>query len=445
MSTPPSDWPNSGAKLYSDAKKLIPGGTQLLSKRPEQFLPDEWPAYYSRAEGAYVWDMDGRRFIDMTHCGIGSCLLGAADPDVNAAVKAVVDNGTMSTLNGPEEVELAKLLCELHPWADMVRYARTGGETVTMAVRIARAHTGRQKIALCGYHGWSDWYLAANLSEDHALDGHLFPGLDPTGVPRALVGTAYPFRYNHIEDLEKLIAEHGKELAGVVIEPMRWDEPTEDFLQQVKDLIHSVGGVLVMDEITWGWRRNIGGLHLHFGVEPDIATFAKCISNGFPMGAVIGREEVMQAAQISFISSTYWTERIGPTAALATIRKFIKVNLPEHLERVGTHFQNGWKAAGARHNVNAAVEGWPQLMHLGFDYGEQSQAVKTLYTQEMLDRGFLAGGAMYPTLAVTEAIIDECMQAVDEVFPVLADAVAKGDVVDRLRGPVAHTLFKRLT
>ena len=445
MSTPPADWPNSGAELYKEAKNLIPGGTQLLSKRPEQFLPEQWPAYYDRAEGAYVWDLDGRRFIDMTFCGVGSCLLGAADPDVNAAVKDVVDKGSMSSLNGPEEVELAKLLCELHPWADMARYARTGGESVTVAVRIARAHTGRQKIALCGYHGWSDWYLAANLSEDDALDGHLFPGLDPTGVPRALVGTAYPFRFNNIEDLQKLVAEHGDELAGVVIEPMRWDEPEDGFLQKVKDLINRVGGVMIIDEITWGWRRNIGGLHLHFGVEPDIATFAKCISNGFPMAAIIGREEVMQAAQVSFISSTYWTERIGPTAALATIKKFIKVNLPEHVDRVGTRFQEGWKAAAAKHNIRATVEGWPQLMHIGFDYGEQSQALKTLYTQEMLDRGFLAAAPMYPTLAITEAIVDEFMLAVDEVFPVLTDAVAKGDIMSRLRGPVAHTLFKRLT
>ena len=445
MSNPPADWPNSGAKLYLEAKTLIPGGTQLLSKRPEQFLPDQWPAYYDRAEGAYVWDLDGRRFIDMTFCGVGSCLLGAADPDVNAAVKAVVDKGTMSTLNGPEEVELAKLLCELHPWADMVRYARTGGESVTLAVRIARAHTGRQKIAFCGYHGWSDWYLAANLSEDHALDGHLFPGLDPTGVPRALVGTAYPFRFNHIEDLEQLVAEHGRELAGVVIEPMRWDEPKDGFLQQVKDVINGVGGVMIIDEITWGWRKNIGGLHLHFGVEPDIATFAKCISNGFPMGAIIGREEVMQAAQVSFISSTYWTERIGPTAALATIRKFIDVNLPAHLERVGTRFQEGWAAAAAKHGVQAAAHGWPQLTHVSFDYGDQSQALKTLYTQEMLDRGFIASAAFYPTLGITDAIIDEFLAALDEVFPVLADTAAKGDVMDRLRGPVSHTLFKRLT
>jgi glutamate-1-semialdehyde 2,1-aminomutase len=445
MSQPPADWPNSGAELYRHAKTLIPGGTQLLSKRPEQFLPDQWPAYYDRAEGAYVWDLDGRRFVDMTFCGVGSCLLGAADPDVNAAVKAVVDKGSMSTLNGPEEVELAELLCEIHPWADMVRYARTGGEAVSVAVRIARAYTGRQKIAICGYHGWSDWYLAANLSEDDALDGHLFPGLDPHGVPRALVGTAYPFRFNHIEDLEKLIAEHGEELAGVVIEPMRFIDPKEGFLQQVKDLIHSVGGVMILDEITWGWRGCLGGLHLHFGVEPDIATFAKCISNGFPFAAIIGREKVMQAAQDAFISSTYWTERIGPTAALATIKKFKANDLPKHLAHMGTRFREGWNAAGVKHGIKAQAHGWPAMLHTAFDHGDQSLALKTLCTQEMLDRGYLVGGSFYPTLAITDAIIDDFMVALDDAFAALADALAKDEVTKRLRGPLAHSLFKRLT
>src|SRR5689334_6171163 len=168
---------NSGQRLYKKAKTLIPGGTQLLSKRPEMFLPDLWPSYYSKAKGAHVWDLDGRKYLDMSYSGIGSCILGYADPDVDRAASNAIRRGNMTTLNSPDEVRLAELLLEIHPWAEKVRYARTGGEVMAMAVRIARAATGRDVIAFCGYHGWHDWYLSANLAENSALDGHLLAGL----------------------------------------------------------------------------------------------------------------------------------------------------------------------------------------------------------------------------------------------------------------------------
>ena len=185
---------NSGAELWRKAKKIIPGGNQLLSKRSEQFLPEYWPWYYRKAQGVDVWDLDNNHYIDMSIMGIGACPLGYADPDVNAAVKSRIDNGSMCTFNSPEEIDLAEKLIQLHPWAEMVRYARCGGEAMAIAVRIARAHTKRDVVAFCGYHGWHDWYLAANLADDRNLDGHLLPGLAPAGVPRGLAGTALPFQ-----------------------------------------------------------------------------------------------------------------------------------------------------------------------------------------------------------------------------------------------------------
>ena len=214
-----------GQELYKRAKQLIPGGTQLLSKRPEMFLPEQWPSYYSKATGIEVWDLDGRRYLDMCYNGIGACILGAADPDVDAAVKDTIARGNMSTLNCPEEVELAELLCELHPWADRVRYARSGGEAMAVAARIARAATGREIVAFCGYHGWHDWYLAANLADEKSLDGHLLPGLEPAGVPRGLQGTALPFQYNRLDDLASLIQKNNVILAADVMEPIRSQEP----------------------------------------------------------------------------------------------------------------------------------------------------------------------------------------------------------------------------
>ena len=351
----------------------------------------------------------------------------------------------MATLNAPQEVELAELLCNIHPWAHMVRYARTGGESVAMAVRIARAYAAKDKIAICGYHGWSDWYLAANLSADSALDGHLIPGLQPTGVPRALAGSALTFKYNQIEQLEKIVAQHGDSLAAIIMEPIRHNEPQNGFLEKVRQIATANNIVLIFDEITAGWRYNLGGAHLKFAVEPDIAVFAKAISNGFPMAAVIGRQDVMQAAQKSFISSTYWTEAIGPTAALATITKMKKVDLAEHVQKAGTLVQQGWKKLAAKHNLKLEVEGRPALSHFNLDYGDQNQALCTLLTQEMLDRNYLANTAFYGTYAHTPQIIDQYLAALDEVFAVLADAIKNNDVNQRLKGPLAHTGFSRLT
>ncbi|MBI2358172.1 MAG: aminotransferase class III-fold pyridoxal phosphate-dependent enzyme, partial [Deltaproteobacteria bacterium] len=379
---------SAGQRHYEGARRRIPGGTQLLSKRPEIFSPGQWPSYYSKAKGVEVWDLDGRRYIDMTSCGIGACILGFADPEVDDAVRGAISSGSMATLNCPEEVELAELLCALHPWADMVRYARCGGEAMAVAVRIARAITGRDKIAFCGYHGWHDWYLAANLSDDRALDGHLLPGLQPAGVPRGLTGTAVPFSYNRTDELRAIVDRHRNELAAVVMEPVRSEEPQDGFLQEVRQIASDVGAVLVFDEVTSGWRMVTGGVHLLYGVTPDIAVFAKAISNGYPMAAIIGKRDVMDAAQSTFISSTYWTERIGPAAALATIGKHHRCDVSKRLVEVGKQIQSGWRSAAERAGLSIKITGIPPLAHFSFTH-VNGQAMRTLFTQIMLERGFL--------------------------------------------------------
>jgi len=322
---------NGGTELYKQARRRIPGGTQLLSKRPEMFLPEQWPAYYSRASGAEIWDMDGRRFVDMTIGGIGACVLGYADPNVDDAVREAIGRGVATSLNCPEEPALADLLCELHPWADMVRYLRCGGEAMAAGVRIARARTRKDKIVFCGYHGWHDWYLSANLAHGSQLDGHLLPGLDPAGVPRALAGTAIPFTYNDLAGLEKALAAAGDGLAAIVMEPIRAIEPAPGFLERVRDEAHRRQALLVFDEVSAGFRLNTGGAHLTLGVDPDIAVFAKAIGNGYPMAAVIGTGDAMQAAQGTFVSSTNWTERTGPAAALATLAKHRRLDVGPRL------------------------------------------------------------------------------------------------------------------
>jgi glutamate-1-semialdehyde aminotransferase len=435
----------TGWSFYERAKKVIPGGTQLLSKRPEMFLPQGWPSYHTRAKGCEVWDLEGRKFVDMTISGVGTCLLGFADDDVNAAAKNAIDQGTISTLNSPLEVELAELLCELHPWSGMVRFTRSGGEAMMVAVRIARALTGRSGIACCGYHGWGDWYLAANLNQNRALDGHLLPGLQPNGVPRELVGTAQTFRYNHIEDLERIVSEQGKSLAAIVLESMRFTDPIDGFLEKVRQIADRTGAVLILDEITAGWRHVLGGAHLKLGMTPDIAVYAKSMSNGIPMAAVVGTESVMQAAQESFISSTYWTEAMGPAAALACIRKMRRVNLPAHTAAAGVAAQQGWQELAAKHKLNITVMGWPALCTFSLNYGDLALPMKTLLTQEMLDRGYLANTTFYPTLSHNRQVMEDYLAALNEVFEILACAVSEDSVSSRLRGPVAHSGFARLT
>jgi glutamate-1-semialdehyde 2,1-aminomutase len=434
----------TGQELYKKARKIIPGGTQLLSKRPEMILPDQWPAYYAKACGVETWGLDGTKYIDMSTCGIGTCVLGFADPDVNDAVRAVIDSGSMSTLNCPEEVELAELLCELHPWADRVRYARGGGEAMTVGVRIARAQTGREKIAFCGYHGWFDWYLSANLAETDALDGHLLPGLEPSGVPRGLAGTALPFHYNNLHELESLAQAHGSELAAIVMEPVSNQQPQPGFLQGARDIATRIGAVLIFDEVTSGWRLNTGGAHLLYHVNPDIAVFAKAISNGYPMAAIIGIKQVMEAAQSSFISSTYWTERIGPAAALATIRKHQRCAVAERLIKVGERIQSGWSGAARSNGLSMKITGIPPLSHFSFDY-ENGQAIRSLFTQWMLHKGFLATDSFYATYAHQEDQIDRYLTAVEETFRSLSVAIKNGAVERELRGPVAQSSFQRLT
>ncbi len=434
----------TGQRLYREAKRLIPGGTQLLSKRPEQFLPEGWPSYYSRAKGCEIWDLDGRRFVDMSFMGIGANTLGYADEEVDSAVVGAVGRGSMTTLNAPEEVELANVLLGLHPWAAMVRYARSGGEGMAVAVRIARAATGKDVVLFCGYHGWSDWYLAANLANDKALDGQLLPGLEPRGVPRQLKGTAYPFTYNNVEEFLSLTKRHGKEVGAVVVEAVRNVLPEKAFLEALRSETRRLGVPLVVDEVSSGWRMNLGGAHLLLGLEPDIAVFAKGMSNGYPMAAIIGKAQYMDAAQGSFISSTFWTDRIGPTAALATIAKMKRVEAQRHMMECGRKVQGLWTELAARNGVAAKVSGIYPLSHVEFEY-HNPLVMKTLFTQLMLARGFLATTAYYASFAHKEQDLAAYADAVNESFAIMGRGQREGNAETLLAGPVCHSGFRRLT
>lgn len=431
----------SGQKLWERAKKVIPGGNMLLSKRAEMFLPDQWPAYFSKAKGCKVWDLDGREYIDMSIMGIGTNILGYGHPEVDDAVRKVIDAGNMSTLNCPEEVYLAEKLVDMHPWADMVRFARSGGEANAIAIRIARAATGKDKVAVCGYHGWHDWYLSANLGGDQSLAGHLLPGLTPNGVPQNLRGTVFPFNYNNYQELEELVSKY--DIGVIKMEVVRNKGPENGFLQKVRALATSKGIILIFDECTSGFRETFGGLHKKYDVEPDMAMFGKALGNGYAITATIGRREVMEAAQSTFISSTFWTERIGPSAALKTLEVMEREKSWETITKTGLDIAARWKSLATSHGLKISTNGLPALTGFSFD-SENALAYKTLITQEMLSKGYLAGTSVYVSTEHTPEIVDTFFNHLNGVFKLVRECEDGKDVNQLLKGPVCHAGFKRL-
>jgi glutamate-1-semialdehyde 2,1-aminomutase len=431
----------TGQKLWRRAKQVIPGGNMLLSKRAEMFLPEQWPAYFSKAKGCKVWDLDGNEFTDMSIMGIGTNILGYGHPEVDEAVRQTVAAGNMSTFNCPEEVYLAEKLVELHPWADMARLARSGGEANAIAIRIARAASGRDKVAVCGYHGWHDWYLSANLGDDERLAGHLLPGLDPKGVPQSLRGTTFPFNYNAFGELEALVNAH--DIGVIKMEVVRNKGPENGFLQKVRELATRRNIVLIFDECTSGFRQTLGGLHKMYGVEPDMAMFGKALGNGYAITATIGRRDVMEAAQSTFISSTFWTERIGPSAALKTLEVMERVKSWDFITKTGLMIRQGWQDLADRYGLKIEHWGLPALT--GFTFlSPQALAYKTLVTQEMLAKGWLAGNSVYVCTDHIPAVVNAYFEALDPIFRLIKECEDGRDVMGLLKGPVCHGGFKRL-
>ena len=432
-----------GQDLYNKAKTLIPGGTMLLSKRPEMFLPDQWPAYFSKAKGCEVWDLDGNKLVDMCIMGIGTNTLGYGNEEVDEAVMQTVKSGNMSTLNCPEEVYLAEKLMEINPWADMVRFARSGGEANAISIRIARAASGRDNVAICGYHGWHDWYISANHNGGgDDLSGHLIPGLNPKGVPKNLKDTVFPFNYNNYQELVSIVEKNN--IGVIKMEVVRNFGPEDNFLQKVRALATEKNIVLIFDECTSGFRETFGGIYQKYGVEPDIAMYGKTIGNGYALTVVVGRREVMEAAQTTFISSTFWTERIGPTAAMATLNVMEKLRSWEVITEIGKKVQMGWQKLAKENARDIAISGIPSLSTYAFK-SQHSLSYKTFVAQEMLKKGFLSSTNFYACTAHSDDKIESYFNALNDVYKIIAQCESGELNIDQLlNGPVCHGGFKRL-
>ena len=430
---------------YKEAEQLIAGPTMLLSKRPSLYAPDCWPAYYRRAWASQIEDLDGNVFVDFMG-DVGATLLGRADPDVNAAVHQVVDSGNFCMQNFPRDVELAKTLAEIIPSAEQVRFVRGGGEADMVAIRIARGYTGKDLVAFCGYHGWHDWYLAANLGDSTRLDGHLLPGLLPMGVPKQLAGTALPFEYNNIDSLKELLESKPGQFAAIIMETTRYNHPADGFLQSVRELADRHDAVLIFDEVVTGFRMALGGAQEYFGVTPDISTFAKTISNGYPMGAVVGRREIMKIVENQFISSSYWTDAIGTAAAIATIKKIRQTGAVDYVWKIGEELMKGLEDALRSSDLEGHVKGWPSFFKLTFNHEDPDtlRAISTMYTRRQLARGFLCTGIHYMMTTHTAEQVQNYITAAGQSMREIKSALDNGTLMEEIDNNPSRPLFRRL-
>jgi glutamate-1-semialdehyde 2,1-aminomutase len=432
-------------ELYERALQLIPGGTQLVSRRPTRYAAGVSPVYAASARGARFQDVDGNEYIDWVS-GIGAIILGYCDPVVDAAVCEQIQRGTMYSVNHELELELAEELVRRVPCAEMVRYAKCGGEACAIAVRIARGSTGRDKVLFCGYHGWHDWYLAANLAETPGLNAHLFPGIEPTGVPRALQGTAIPFPYGDAAAFAGLLDEHRGQVAAVIIEPLRSEMPPDGYLNDVANLCRRSGAVLIFDEVSTGFRFGQGAVQPFVQVTPDMAVFAKSISNGYPMAAVVGRRDIMEPAARMFISSTYWSDTLGLRAALTTLRELQRRDVPAYLQQLGSELKRRINSAAAAADVPVRCAGLDVHPQLHFDVPDaaQKQQLVSLYIQEMARRGCHGYASFYLNAAQGSAELQQTEAAAREVFLLMRRALDDNTLDAALECSTSQDVFRRL-
>ena len=401
----------NGINLYKYAKTLIPGGTTLFSKRSELYLPNKWPAYFKKTKKINVWDLNGNKYLDM-FCAVGTSILGYGNERVNKSVLKNIDNGNMSTLNCPEEVFLAKTIIKHHSWSSMAKFTRGGGEANALAIRIARSFTKKKNIAFCGYHGWHDWYLSANINSKNNLDQHLMSGLNYDGIPENLKNTSFPFPYNNFEYLKKLIEK--KNIGIIKMEVMRNFKPENNYLEKIRKICNEKKIVLIFDECTSGYRENMGGIHLKFNVFPDLAIFGKALGSGYAINAVIGKKSIMKKAENTFISSTFWGERIGYTAALSSIKEFKRINVFKKIEGNGKMIKRIWKDLSKKHKIPIKVMGSNAIP--SFEFQDNHEKRKTFLSQEMLKNKILATNVIYITIFHTKKNIYRYIKTLDSVF-----------------------------
>ncbi len=427
--------------LWDQAKKIIPGGNGLLSKRPERFLPNGWPTYFKKASGVFIWDLNNKKYTDMTLMGIGTSVLGYNNKFINNYVKEKIDKGVNTTLNCYEEYELSKELLKIDKFADQVRFTRGGGEAMSLAIRIARSKSKKTKILFSGYHGWHDWYLSANIQNIKNLNNHLLKNLKPLGVPQKFRNSAIPLEFNNIDQLKRL--SKIKDLTAIVVEPSRMEKLSGRFVNELNKICKQRKIILIVDEITSGWRDCKGGIYKQIGLNPDIVVYGKALGNGFAISAVIGKKKIMDIAQDTFVSSTAWTERVGFAAGLAVIKFHNKTNVFNHNKNIGKKIKKGWVKLAKKHGLKIKVNSLDTIINFNFLYKNKNDYLITLFTELMLKDNFLANNNIYVSFSHNEKIVLRYLKAVDKAFYIISNCIKDKKV--KLKSKVRKTNYIRIS
>lgn len=402
-------------KIWQEAKKIIPGGNMLISKRPPIFLEKKYPIYFKKCKDTFVWDINDKKYLDMYLMGVGTNILGYNNSYINNAVKKAINNGTSCSLNSVEDLSLSKELLKINKWAGMVKLARTGGEANAIAVRIVRAATKRDLILFCGYHGWHDWYLSANLMNKNNLDSHLFPNLSIAGVPENLKGSSISVNFNDAKKIRSLGSKYRKKIAAIKIEAQRNDPPSKEFLKEIEKIRNKYGVKLIVDECTSGFRENFGGVYNKFNIKPDIVIFGKSLGNGFPITAILGKKKIMLNAEKSFISSTFWSERTGTAAALATLNKMKSLKSWSMISKKGKFIKKKWNEFSQIYDLPLIITGLDGLPKFEFK-NRNNEIMKNFILFKMLEKNILAKNVIYLSIKHSDQQIKHYLNNLKKIF-----------------------------
>jgi len=400
--------------LWKKALKIIPSGNSFLSKNPVRFKSDNWPIYFSKAKGSTVWDLDGKKYHDFSLMGVGTNILGYCSKKVDQEVLKKIKNGNMTTLNCPEEVIFSDMLLKIHPWAQMAKFAKTGAEANAIAVRLSRAYNKKNKIIICGYHGWHDWYLSAIYSKKNYLDTHLFPNLKTEGVPKYLKKYVYSVKYNDLTSLKKIINKD-KDISSLIMEVERDHKPQKKYLKSIRKLCNEKNICLIFDECTTGFRDVYGGLHLKYGVNPDIAMFGKAIGNGYSITSIIGKKRIMKLSNRSFISSTFWSERSGFVAGIATLNEMKRIKSWKIISAKGRKIKRLLSLEAKKWGLIIKFSGLDALIKFNI-LNPKIKYYQKIITSEMIKNNFLATNSIYVSVTHTEKLIKKYVKEMSKIF-----------------------------
>ena len=427
--------------LWAKSLNVIPGGNTLISKRPNLWLPKTWPSHFIKADGIKVTSVDKKIYKDFLFA-VGTNTLGYSNKEVNGAVVNAIKNGNMSSLNCHEEYLLAEKLVDINKWADMVKFTRGGGEAMSIAARIARAASGKENIAFCGYHGWHDWYVSSNLGKKKVLDDYVMTGIKSDGVPESLRNTIFPFKYNDLERL-KILIQHN-DVGTIIMEVKRNIDPENNFLEKVRKLCNQKNIVLVFDECSSGFRQNYGGLHQDYNVIPDIVMYGKAIGNGFAIAAIVGKKAVMECANNIFISSSFWGERVGFVAALKTLEIMKKTKSYNLIKKNGKYIISQLKRIAKENNVGIDIIGIPSIPTFVFKNLKNNLFYKTLIAQEMIKKNMLCSTIFFLSSKHKIKDLDDYLFELNNVFKIISKC-EKGERIKKyLKHSVVDSTFKRL-